>query len=134
MDEQRVPAGKTPTLETERLVLRPLSADEADSLHRISNEPNVRLYLWDNEHISEATIKSFIAQSDRMFLKEKIGLFGVRMRGREDLLGFCGFVRLKGMEESELWYELTQTEWGRGIATEAARAYATPSRRWSWSA
>jgi RimJ/RimL family protein N-acetyltransferase len=109
-------------LETERLVLRPLSVDEADSLHRISNEPNVRLYLWDNEHISEATIRSLIAHNDGMFSKEKIGVFGVRMRGREDLLGFCGFVRLKGMEESELWYELTQKVWGRGIASEAAWA------------
>jgi [ribosomal protein S5]-alanine N-acetyltransferase len=118
----KVPAANTPMLETERLVLKPLSADEADSLYRISNEPNVRLYLWDNEHISEATIKSFIAQSDRMFSKENIGLFGVRMRGREDLLGFCGFVRLGGMEESELWYELTQKVWGMGIATEAAWA------------
>jgi RimJ/RimL family protein N-acetyltransferase len=44
------------------------------------------------------------------------------MRGREDLLGFFGFVRLEGMEESELWYELTQKVWGRGLATEAARA------------
>ena len=26
------------------------------------------------------------------------------------------------MEEPELWYELTQKVWGRGIATEAARA------------
>jgi ribosomal-protein-alanine N-acetyltransferase len=115
-------AANTPMLETERLVLRPLSTHEVDSLHRISNEPNVRLYLWDNEHISEATIKSFIAQSDRMFSKERIGLFGVRMRRREDLLGFCGFVRLGGMQEPELWYELTQKVWGRGIATEAARA------------
>ncbi len=118
----KVPAGNTPMLETERLVLRPLSTDEVDSLHRISNEPNVRLYLWDNELVSEATIKSFIAQSDRMFSKEKLGLLGIRMRGREDLLGFCGFVRLGGMEEPELWYELTQKAWGRGIATEAARA------------
>jgi [ribosomal protein S5]-alanine N-acetyltransferase len=122
MYEQRVPAGNTPTLETERLVLRPLSADEADSLHRISNEANVRLYLWDNKHISEATIKSFIARSYRMFLKGRIGLFGVRMRRRQELLGFCGFVCLEGMEEPELWYELTQKVWGRGIATEAARA------------
>jgi ribosomal-protein-alanine N-acetyltransferase len=117
-----VPAGNVPTLETERLVLRPLSADEADSLHRISNEPNVRLYLWDGELVSEATLKGLIAQSDRMFSKERIGLFGVRMRGREDLLGFCGFVRLGGMEEPELWYELTEKVWGRGIATEAAQA------------
>ena len=82
----------------------------------------MRLYLWDNEHISEATIKGFIAQSDRMFSEEKVGLFGVRLRGREDLLGFCGFVRLESMEEPELWYELTEKVWGRGIATEAAWA------------
>jgi RimJ/RimL family protein N-acetyltransferase len=101
---RKEPAGNMPVLETERLVLRPLSADEANSLHRISNEPNVRLYLWDGEAISEATIKSLIDQSNRMFSEEKIGLFGVRVRGREDLLGFCGFVRLEGMEEPELWY------------------------------
>ena len=59
-------------LETERLILRALSADEVNSLRRISNEPNVRLYLWDNELVSEATIKSLIVQSDRMFSKEKI--------------------------------------------------------------
>jgi [ribosomal protein S5]-alanine N-acetyltransferase len=34
-----------------------------------------------------------------MFSEEGIGLFGVRMRGSEDLLGFCGFVGLEGMEE-----------------------------------
>jgi [ribosomal protein S5]-alanine N-acetyltransferase len=111
---RKVPAGDKPLLETERLVLRPLSSDEVDFLHRISNEPNVRLYLWDDERVSEATIKSFIAQSDRMLSEEKIGLFGVRLRGRADLLGFCGFVCLGGMEEPELWYELTHKAWGRG--------------------
>ena len=119
---RKVPAGDRPTLETERLVLRPISADEAGSLHRISNEPNVRLYLWDGEPVSAATIEGLIAQSDRMFSKERIGLFGVRIRESEALLGFCGFVRLGGMEEPELWYELTQKVWGCGLATEAARA------------
>ena len=105
---RKVPAGNKLILETERLVLRPLSAADADSLRRISNEPNVRLYLWDDEPISEATVKDLIAQSDRMLSEEKIGVFGVRIRGSEDLLGFCGFVRLEGMQEAELWYELTQ--------------------------
>jgi len=119
---RKVPTGNMPLLETERLLLRPLSADEVDCLYCISNEPNVRLYLWDNEPVSEETIEGFVAQSDRMFSEVKIGVFGVRMRGREDLLGFCGFVRLEGMEEPELWYELTQKVWGKGIATEAAWA------------
>jgi ribosomal-protein-alanine N-acetyltransferase len=82
----------------------------------------VRRYLWDDEPIEEATSRDLIAQSNRTFSEEGVGLFGVRMRGREDLLGFCGFVRLEGMKEPELLYELTQEVWGKGIATEAARA------------
>ena len=39
-----VPAGNRLPLETRRLVLRPLTTDEVDSLHRISFEPLVRLY------------------------------------------------------------------------------------------
>ena len=71
---------------------------------------------------------------DALSGEESGGLFGVRLRGREDLLGFCGFVRLEGMEEPELWYALTHKAWGRGLATEAAQACTTPSRRWAWSA
>ncbi len=117
-----VPAGNRLPLETRRLVLRPLTTDEVDSLHRISIEPKVRLYLWDDQPNSEATIKGLIAHSDRTFSKEKIGLFGVRLRGREDLLGFCGFVCLQGMEDPELCYELTLKMWGGDIATQAAQA------------
>ena len=54
---RKVPAGNKPMLETERLLLRALSADEVDSLRRISNEPNARLHLWDNEQVSQATVK-----------------------------------------------------------------------------
>jgi hypothetical protein len=66
--------------------LRPLSTDERDSLHRISNEPSVRLYLWEGEAISETTITDLIARSDRRFSAEKIGVFGVRMRGRGEIV------------------------------------------------
>jgi len=121
---RKVPAGDKPMLGTERLVLRPLSTDEVDSLHHTSNEPNVRLYLWDNEAISKVTLNSLIAQSTRMFSKEKIGLFGVRMRGRKELLGFCGFVRLGGMEEpAHLQHHdgvLSASRGGKGCAHRGA--------------
>ena len=112
----------TLTLTTGRLVLRPIFAADAERLHRISNEPAVRRYLWDDEPVSETAIQGLIAQSRRAFLDENVGLFGVRLRGYDDLLGLCGFVRLEGMKEMELVYELTREVWGRGIATEAARA------------
>jgi [ribosomal protein S5]-alanine N-acetyltransferase len=109
------------TLTTDRLVLRPIAADDVAALLRISNEPAVRRYLWDDEPVQEATIRDIVSESGTMFADEGIGLFAVRRRGRENLLGFCGFIRLEGMEEPELAYELTRDAWGQGYATEVAR-------------
>jgi len=119
---RRTHAGDAPTLETDRLVLRPIAAQDADGLHRISNEPGVRRYLWDDGPVEKATIRDLISQSIQMFSEESIGLFGIRRRCSESLIGFCGFVRLAGMDEPELAYELTQRAWGKGLATEASLA------------
>lgn len=115
-------ASNAPTLRTERLVLRPLAETDLEDLHRISNDPLVRRYLWDDEPVSRATIEGVIRQSTRMFAEDGAGLFGIRLRGSEALAGFCGFLRLEGMQELELGYELTPRLWGEGLATEAARA------------
>jgi len=119
---RKVPTGDAPTLDTYRLALRPITARDVHALHRIFNQPDVRRYLWDDEPIEKATIRDLISQSVRMFSEEGINLFGIRGRGWENLLGFCGFVRLGGMEEPELGYELTQEAWGKGLATEASLA------------
>jgi RimJ/RimL family protein N-acetyltransferase len=121
---QATPTGNTLTLETERLILRPLSAHDAPALHRISNEPPVRRYLWDDEPVTSAQIEEVVAQSVRMFSEEGVGLFGVRLRGSSgELVGFCGFGHTRdGPEEIELIYELLPELWGRGLATEASRA------------
>jgi RimJ/RimL family protein N-acetyltransferase len=115
-------ASNAPTLETERLLLRPLAEADLKDLHRISNDPLVRRYLWDDVPVSKDMIERVLAQSARMFSEEGLGLFGVRLRGGEELLGFCGFARWEGVEEVELTYELLPELWGRGLATEAARA------------
>jgi [ribosomal protein S5]-alanine N-acetyltransferase len=111
----------TPTLATDRLVLRPIVVDDATALHRISNEPAVRRYLWDDEPVQKVTIRNMISDSGVMFADKGIGLFGVRRRGTGNLIGLCGFVQLEGMEEPELAYELTQSVWGQGLATEMSR-------------
>lgn len=109
-------------LETRRLVLRPLSEVDLSPLHHISNEPLVRRYLWDDEPVSMAQIQSIYAQSVREFAEKGLGLFSIRSRGEEQLLGLCGFRSLENTGEIELAYELSPEWWGRGLATEASRA------------
>ena len=110
------------TLETERLVLCPLSEADLDALHRNSNEPLVRLYLWDDEPVSMEQIKGIFSQSVREFAEKGLGLFGLRLRGEAELLGLCGFRSLENTDDIELTYQLSHECWERGFATEAARA------------
>jgi RimJ/RimL family protein N-acetyltransferase len=113
----------TPAFETERLALRPLSSGDLDAVHRISNDPLVRRYLWDDQSVSKAAVEGVISRSLNAFAEEGFGLFGVRLRdGGGELIGYCGLLHLGVTERVELLYALLPAWWGRGLATEAARA------------
>ena len=125
-----------PGIETDHLFLRPLSTADAEALYRISNEPPVRRFLWDDEPVSETAILETVAESGRMFSTDGVGLFGVWPRGSGELAGFCGFCYAPGGSgEIELSYEISSRLWGRGLATEAARAclgYAFTQTNLEW--
>ena len=53
-----------PTLTTGRLTLHPLSSGDVDALYRISDEPLVRRYLWDD-------VEEVVESSRRMFSEER---------------------------------------------------------------
>src|SRR5579863_580462 len=45
-----------------------------------------------------------------------------RLRGQNDVIGFCGFWFIEDTKDVELMYGLLPGFWGRGLATEAASA------------
>ena len=115
---------RTPTeLLTARLVLRPLAPADREALHRLWTEPDVRRYLWDDRVIDLGTVDEVIARSAASFAAEGFGLFALREAGRPapELLGAAGIYRLRD-GEPELIYSLATACFGRGLATEAARA------------
>jgi ribosomal-protein-alanine N-acetyltransferase len=112
-----------PVFETELLALRPLSGGDLDAVHRISNDPLVRRYLWDDQPVSKGAVEGVISRSLNAFAEDGFGLFGVRLRdGGGELIGYCGLLHLGVTERVELLYALLPAWWGRGLATEAARA------------
>jgi [ribosomal protein S5]-alanine N-acetyltransferase len=112
-----------PVLETERLVLRPLSPDDLPAMHLIFNDPEVGRHLFDGELVPFKTTISILEASDRDFSERGIGLFGVRLRGADyDLVGLCGLRWEEGIGEMEIMYCLLPQLWGQGLTTEAARA------------
>jgi ribosomal-protein-alanine N-acetyltransferase len=108
-------------LTTERLVLRPVtSADHADLLGHWT-APDVRQFLFDGAVLSPDEITGAIEDSARGFAAAGYGLWLVRERDGTDLVGTAGLRPLEDLG-LEVVYSLVPGAWGRGYATEAARA------------
>ncbi len=109
-------------IETERLLLTPLSRDDLDNIHRVWVEPGVRRFLWDDEIISKEHAGEVIDESVRLFEAEGLGLWTVRARDEARMIGFGGFWFFHDPPELQLLYGLTEQNWNQGFATEIATA------------
>ena len=109
-------------IETPRLRLRPVAPEDADDLHRLWTDPDVRRYLWDDEVIPRGQTAALIGDSLAYFHQHRFGLWGLFPKDGGALLGFCGYWFFHDPPERQLLVGLAPTCWGRGLATEAARA------------
>jgi RimJ/RimL family protein N-acetyltransferase len=109
-------------LESPRLVLRRFTLDDAPALLEILADPQVM--RWFPHPLSEAEVESWIERRLRQYDEHGHSLFAVELRGAQGLIGYCGVARLEvnGKVEPEVAYGFRPLVWGRGYATEAARA------------
>jgi len=111
-----------PILHTPRLILRPWELGDIDALHSLWTAPDVRRYLWDDVVISRERAAETVRDAIALAEREDLGQWLVLDRGSGVLAGFCGLIRRDGEDAPELMYGLAREWWGRGLATEAARA------------
>jgi [ribosomal protein S5]-alanine N-acetyltransferase len=111
----------THELTTERLVLRPLAAGDVDGLHALWTAAPVRRFLWDDRVVGLEETRAIADENDRLFRERRFGLWGVRERDGEDLVGVTGYWHFRTPPSLELLFAVAAPHWGRGIATEASR-------------
>lgn len=113
------------TLLTDRLTLRPFTADDLDDLVELDSDPEVMRYLTSGratprEVIAAETLPRFMAP------RGGVAVWAWAVVARQDD-GFLGWASLRPPEvapaqEAELGYRLRRAAWGQGLASEAARA------------
>jgi ribosomal-protein-alanine N-acetyltransferase len=107
------------TIQTERLTLRALSVDDAPGFFAYSQDPEVsRHTLW-AAHESEEEAREYLA----MLLRPAALGWAICTGGGRELVGMVFFHSLsRRHRRAELAFNLGRGSWGRGYATEAARA------------
>src|SRR5690606_31715448 len=111
------------TLETERLILRPLVPEDAEGLFRIVSDPdNVRFLGTISASVEQ--VRSYIESHIAANAPHGLGFCAAVQRSTGDVIGRAGLFlsNIDGKDEVELAYLFDNAHWGRGYATEAALA------------
>ena len=112
------------TLATPRLELRPFAAGDGDDLHAMDGDDRVMRYL------ARGLVGRTRAESDQALARIVLytrghpgfGLWHARRRDDGAFVGGCGLYPLGDTGDVEIAYRLPVACWGRGYATEMARA------------
>jgi len=109
-------------IETNRLLLRTFTIDDAPLIFALNSDTEVTRYTYD-------TIKD-IRQAKEIL--EKIilpqyalynhGRWAVHLRSDLEFIGWCGLKYRPERNEVDLGYRFAKAAWGHGYATEAAHA------------
>lgn len=112
-----------PTLETSRLLLRPMKISDIDELVHVFDDPRV-MASFDVASFDRRQMEQWVERSIAHQDNYGYGLFSVILKHNGLLIGDCGLERMEiqGVKEVELGYELRSDYWNRGYATEAAIA------------
>ncbi len=121
---ERRDVGEWPELRTDRLLLRGWTSDDRTSLALINAGPRVMEFLG-----APMTRDQSDAMADRIeakFAKQGFGFWAVEVLGGARLIGFVGLnipdFEAPFMPAVEIGWRLGAEYWGRGYASEAARA------------
>ncbi len=110
------------TLETERLILRPITAADAVDAHKYAGDPEVTQHMMFGGSKSLRDTQNFVLDCERMWALEhqRDWEFGITLKDSGELIGACDFCIEEG--GVELGWVLAKAHWKKGYAAEAARA------------
>jgi len=110
-------------IRTGRLEIRRFSEADLDAAYAFNSDAKAR-------HFMGGVVSR--TDSDSSFRRHIVSVgttgFGARAVVERDaglVVGYCGLQKFAATEEVELFYGLVPAAWGRGIATEASRAFVS---------
>jgi RimJ/RimL family protein N-acetyltransferase len=110
------------TLETERLTLRMLRESDLDAYAEMLADPEVMRYIGPGQTLSRPLAWRNLAMILGHWQLRGYGLWAAEERASGELIGRVGCWQPEGWPGFEVGWLLRRASWGKGYATEGARA------------
>lgn len=112
----------TVVMTTERLNLKKMTADDVQNLMRIFSDPEAMRYYPST--MNEQETLGWIDRTLGNYEKLGVGFWVVEDKSTGKFLGQCGIIpqEFDGTGVMEIAYLFVRQEWGKGYATESAKA------------
>ncbi|MGL2994882.1 GNAT family N-acetyltransferase [Flavobacterium sp. TSSA_36] len=114
-------------LETDRLILRPFTIDDAEAMFIMDSNPIVHKYLW-NKPVHDITeIYPVIESLQKQYAANRIGRFATFLKEDGQFIGWTGIKFINDHVENgntnfyDYGYRLDERFWNKGYATEATK-------------
>lgn len=109
------------TLETERLLLRPLTNNDAEFILELLNDPAFIQNIGDRKVRSLDGAKAYITNGAvASYTKNGFGLYLVSLKETGESMGICGLIKRETLGDVDIGYAFLPRFWSKGYAVEAA--------------
>ncbi len=112
-----------PTLQTDRLTLRPFTLADAPDVQRLAGEREIATTTLLIPHpYPDGAAEEWIQTHETDFNENKSTVYAVTLRNDNTLIGAIGLIINNDHNHAELGYWIGKPYWGKGYCTEAVRA------------
>ena len=111
------------TITTDRLVLRPYTLDDCAELTRVIGRPEIYETTLNIPHpYTEDDARTYISGNEEARAKDQDFPCAMTLKDTDAIIGGCGLIVNSRFECAEMGYWIAVEHWGKGYATEAAKA------------
>ncbi len=114
-------------LETPRLIVRELLPEDEAGMFAMDSDPEVHRYLGNRPCHDTSESQDTISLVREQYAELGIGRWAMLLKEDGDFVGWTGFKRITEpvnghVNHLDFGYRLARRHWGKGLATESARA------------
>jgi RimJ/RimL family protein N-acetyltransferase len=116
-------------LETERLILRELTFDDAQFILTLLNDPSFLRYINDKNVRNLEDARQYMLNGPMAsYARNGFGLYLVELKDTAVPIGLCGLLKREELPDPDIGFAFLPDYWGKGFASEAASAVMNDAR------